>query len=122
IGRTSRAALVGVTLLLSAAGCGASAAGAPAAMHSPAATSSPLPAEVAGGACYLLNFEQVSAALGVTFDVSAASSVGETYTCVLRQVAGALPDLALSVSPTMADPKLFGSMVTPKGATVVPDL
>ncbi len=120
--RRPGAVVVGVALLLAAAGCGASAAGAPAAVHSAAATSSPLAAEAAGGACYLLNFEQVSAALRVTFEVSAASSAGETYTCVLRQVAGPLPDLALSVSPTLADPKIFASTVLPKGATVLPDL
>jgi len=120
--RKPGAIVLGVALLLSTAGCGASAAGSPAAARSAAATSSPLAAEAAGGACYLLNFEQVSAALGVTFEVSAASNVGETYTCVLRQVSAALPDLALSVSPTLADAKLFGTTVMPKGATVLPDL
>jgi len=109
--------------LLLAGGCSAAASGAagrPAATVS--ATSSPPPAEAAGGACLLLNFEQVATALGVRFEVSAASNMGETYTCVLRRVPVALPDLALSVSPTLADPKVFASTVLPKGATVVPDL
>jgi hypothetical protein len=123
--RRMGAIVVAALLLPATAGCDASAAGSaprPAPGHSVAATPSPPAAEAAGGACLLLDFEQVTAQLGVTFEVSAASNVGETYTCVLRRVSAALPDLALSVSPTLADPKLFGSMVMPKGATALPDL
>jgi hypothetical protein len=125
--RKAGALVVGVALLLSATGCGASAAGAPApghtaTGHTATVTASPVPAEAAGGACYLLDFDLVAAQLGVRFEVSAASNVGDTYTCVLRQVPAPRPDLALSVSPTLADPKVFADTVVPKSATVLPDL
>ncbi len=115
---------VGLALLLAGTACTGSAAGAPHAPHSAHPAESPTrePAEAAGGACLLLSFEQVTAAIGVDFGVSAASNSGDTYTCVLRRVDTPLPDLALSVSPTQADTGVFGTSVVPKGAASVSDL
>jgi hypothetical protein len=115
--------VVAVTLGLAGAGCAASAAGSPrTAAASPAPSPSRQPAEGAGGACQLVNYEQVSAALGVTFEVAAASSNGDTYTCVLQRVDHDLPDLSLAVSPTLADPTVFKATVVPKGAATFTDL
>ncbi|OLB82105.1 MAG: hypothetical protein AUI14_01210 [Actinobacteria bacterium 13_2_20CM_2_71_6] len=113
-----------LALLLAVAGCAASAAGSPRTATSarPAPVSTREPAEAAGGACQLLNYEQVTAAIEVDFDVAGASTSGDTYTCVLRRVDGALPDLSLAVSPTLADTTVFSTSVTPKGAVVVGDL
>jgi hypothetical protein len=69
-----------------------------------------------------MNYEQVSAALGVAFEVAAASSNGDTYTCVLQRGDGGLPDLSLAVSPTLADPTVFKATVVPKGAPTLNDL
>src|SRR5947209_8446835 len=122
LGRVCRIAVAG-TLLLAGTGCTGPAAGArPRLTAHPAATPSRQPAEAAGGACLLLSFEQVAAAIGMGFGVSAASNSGDTYTCVLRGVDTALPDLALSVSPTLADPGVFSRAVVPKGSTNVADL
>ncbi len=111
-----------VALGLSGAGCAASAAGSARPVASPSPSPSRQPAEYSGGACQLMNYEQVSAALGVAFEVAAASSNGATYTCVLQRVDGGLPDLSLAVSPTLADPTVFKSTVVPKGAPTFNDL
>ncbi len=115
---------VGSALLLAGTACTGPAAGAsriPLSAH-PAPSPTRQPAEDAGGACLLLSFEQVDATVGGNFAVSGASSSGDTYTCVLRRVETELPDLTLSVSPTLADPGVFTASVAPKGATGVPDL
>jgi hypothetical protein len=64
----------------------------------------------------------VAAALAVDFGVAGASNTAETYTCVLRKVETALPDLSLSVSPTLADATVFKVSVAPKGSAVIGDL
>jgi hypothetical protein len=111
-----------LALALAGAGCAASATGSPRTAASPSASPSRAPAESAGGACQLMNYEQVSVALGVAFEVAAASSNGDSYTCVLQRVDADLPDLSLAVSPTLADPNVFKSTVAPKGAPVLNDL
>jgi hypothetical protein len=113
-----------VAVLLALAGCAGPAAGSPRAptRANPAPSPTREPAEGAGGACLLLSFEQVDTVLGVDFGAAGASSSGDTSTCVLRTVAAPLPDLSLSVSPTLADPTVFKASVTPKGAAAVPDL
>src|SRR5947207_5288759 len=102
-------------------GCTGPAAGAPRGVAAPPSPTRE-PAESAGGACLLLSYDEVAGAVGVDFAISAASSSGDTYTCVLRQVADPLPDLALSVSPTLADAGVFTKSVVPKGAATVTDL
>jgi hypothetical protein len=115
---------VGLVLLLAGTACTGRASGAPrapAGAH-PVPSAARQPAEAAGGACLLLDFAQVVDAIGVDFEVSAASNSGDTYTCVLRRVEAELPDLALAVSPTLADPTVFSASVAPKGSTAVADL
>jgi hypothetical protein len=111
---------VAVATLLTVTGCTGSAAGAPRAGHS--ATPYQQPAEYAGGACQLMNFELVNGALGSDFKVAGAGNAEDTYTCVLQRVDTPLPDLSLAVTPTMADMSIFHDKVVPKGATVLSDL
>jgi hypothetical protein len=115
---------MGLALLLAGTACTGPAAGAPRTARSAHPVDSPTrePAEDAGGACLLLSFEQVDAAIGVDFGVSGSSNSGDTYTCVLRRVQSELPDLSLSVSPTLADTGVFNTSVVPKGAASVPGL
>ena len=113
--------VVGIALLIGAAACTSAAAGAPRTGHAPVDPNR-LPAEYAGGACQLMNFDLVKASLGVDFDVAGAGNVDDSYTCVLQKVNATLPDLALSVTPTQADTGLFHDKVIPKGATVLSDL
>src|SRR2546423_1443834 len=89
------AVVLALALVLTGSGCTGPASGAPRAPTSahPAPPPTREPAEAAGGACQLLSFEQVAAALAVDFGVAGASSTGDTYTCVLRKVEAALPDL-----------------------------
>jgi hypothetical protein len=118
------AVVLALALVLTGAGCTGPASGGPRAPTSahPAPPPTREPAEAAGGACQLLSFEQVAAALAVDFGVAGASSTGDTYTCVLRKVEAALPDLSLSVSPTLADAAVFSASVAPKGSASIGDL
>ncbi|GAB7050791.1 hypothetical protein [Catenuloplanes indicus] len=79
-------------------------------------------AEIAGGACELLNFGVVHDFLDVEFNVSAAGEQKETITCVLQQGDAPWPDLSLAVSETSADPAIFASDVKPDGAEAVKGL
>ncbi|MFB9234468.1 hypothetical protein ACFFWC_02770 [Plantactinospora siamensis] len=108
----ARACLIGVGLL-ALAGCGQEAPAEPADIPPP--TFADMPAASAGGACELLDFAAVRAAVGVPFDVSGATAVQGTRSCVLRSAAGALPDLALSVAETEADPAIFRATAVPRG-------
>ncbi|HKS97993.1 MAG TPA: hypothetical protein VJT31_00560 [Rugosimonospora sp.] len=110
--------LAGLALLT---GCGTSAAGAESRTR-PAPSPTRWPASLAGGACQLLDFDEVAAAVGTSFDVAAASQSGLTFTCVLEQTGANLPDLALSLTSTQANPGIFTSTVTPKGSAPVADL
>jgi hypothetical protein len=113
--------VAGIVLLFAVAGCTSAAAGAPRTGHAPSDPGR-LPAEYAGGACQLMNFDLVKASLGVDFDVAGAGNVDDSYTCVLQKVKAPLPDLTLSVTPTVADTGLFHDKVIPKGATVLSEL
>lgn len=110
------AAAAGVVAL--AAGC-ASAAGDPAPTPSPSAAVTPASAE--GGACHLLDYAEIEQALGVRFDVAAATRSKDTFTCVAQPALGG-PDLSLSVTATTADVSVFKDVVTPDGSTVVAGL
>jgi hypothetical protein len=121
-----RVVVLAATVVLAAAtvltaGCSGSAAGA-AGTGRPAAVPVHEPAEYAGGACLLMNFDLVNGALGTRFEVAAAGESGDTYTCVLQRINDRLPDLALAVTPTLADTPVFRDTVVPKGATVLNDL
>lgn len=112
---------VGTALLGVLTGCTSAAAGAP---RAAASSADPVrqPAEYAGGACQLMNFDLVKASIGVDFDIAGAGNVEDSYTCVLQKVAAPLPDLTLAVTPTAADTVVFHDKVVPKGATVLSDL
>ncbi|MEN3306539.1 MAG: hypothetical protein V7603_2741 [Micromonosporaceae bacterium] len=108
-------------VLVGLSGCGGPAAGAD---RKPQAGPSPTrwPAATAGGACQLLDFDQIASVVGTSFDVAAASQTGATYTCVVEQTRAKLPDLSLSVTSTQADVGIFKSTVVPAGAAAVADL
>jgi hypothetical protein len=80
-----------------------------------------LPAAAAGGACQLLDYDNIARLLRVRFDVAAAGKQGQTSTCVVRRSGETLPDLVFTVSPTTADPALFRELA-PKGAAAVKSL
>jgi hypothetical protein len=112
--------LVGLACVVLMSGCASSAAGAPRTGHP--APPGRQPAEYAGGACQLMNFDLVNGALGSDFEIAGAGNVDDTYTCVLQRLNATLPDLTLAVTPTLADTSIFHDKVVPKGATVLSDL
>jgi hypothetical protein len=115
---TAGCLLVGVALV---AGCSQVAAGA-GTDPSPSPSQTRWPAAMAGGSCQLLDYDVITATIGMTFDVAASSQSGATYTCVLEQVGSSLPDLALSVTPTRATVSIFATTVAPKGSTALSGL
>jgi hypothetical protein len=80
------------------------------------------PASVAGGACQLLDYATIEAAIQVRFDVAAASQQGKTYTCVVQHSDASRPDLMLAVTATTADPAIFRSTMVPDKAHSVSGL
>lgn len=80
------------------------------------------PLGAAGAACQLLDYDDVEAALGTTFDTAGGASVETTYTCVLTRGEQEYPDLTLALTPSSADEVIFTAMVIPSGATQVPEL
>jgi hypothetical protein len=99
-----------------AGGCG-NAQAHPSAPVASAPTPTRWPAETAGGACYLLDYDVVEQAIGVAFDVAASSEANGTYTCVMQAKGASFPDLTLAVTATSADPAVFKATVQPKGAS-----
>ncbi|MBN1174942.1 MAG: hypothetical protein JXA67_22480 [Micromonosporaceae bacterium] len=81
-----------------------------------------LPAYEAGGACQLLDYDTIQRTIGLSFSVAAAAQRGETYTCLVQQRGISYPDLALSVSSTIADEKALQTAWMPKGAAKVEGL
>jgi hypothetical protein len=75
-----------------------------------------------GRACQAVELDNVAARLGVRFDTSAGANVDLTYTCVLAQLAGAYPDLTLSMSKSAANVVIFQVTAVPAGATSIKDL
>lgn len=106
-------------MLLAASGCTRAAAEPP---RSVAPVATQWPASVAGGACQLLDYDGIADALGVRFDVAAASRQGDTYTCVVQRGEANRPDLTLAVTETTADAAIFRSTMVPKGAQAVSGL
>jgi hypothetical protein len=83
---------------------GADAASSATASASPRASASPArsvaPAAEAGGLCRRLNYGMVAAAVGVRFEIAAASGTsGSEQACVLQRIGVAAPDLTLAVIP-----------------------
>ncbi len=71
------------------------------------------PASVAGGACELLDYGTIEAALKVRFDVAAASRQGKTSTCVVRDSKASQPELMLAVTSTTVDATIFRATMVP---------
>lgn len=83
----------------------------------------PVPAEFAGGSCQLLDYDEIGADLGITFDVAAASQVQQTFTCVLEREGAPLPDLTFSIALVSdLDIPTFKAKLIPSGSTVIGDL
>ena len=117
--RLSAVSLATGCVLVALTGCGTAAANAgPTPSHgTPPPTRSVAPAGDAGGACQLLEYQDIQETLGVQFSVAAASQVDNTFTCVTQATGRTLPDLTLSVTPTAADETVFKSTVQPAGST-----
>jgi hypothetical protein len=77
------------------------------------------PAALAGGACQLIQFGTLEKILGQRYTIAAAAKKDTTNTCVVRTEAAAVPEIAVSVTPSKADAKIFNAVVKPKGATAV---
>jgi hypothetical protein len=78
------------------------------------------PASSAGGVCAAITYAEIKAALGMQFQISAASGKsGDVQTCVLLPVAGDLPQLTFTATPLDADVTVddYGTDLVPKGAT-----
>jgi hypothetical protein len=119
--RIASAAPVVVPLLIALVATGACGNARANAQFIAASTPPRPPAAVAGGACYLLEYEAVERIVGTSFDVSASSMSmsTETFTCVLQASSGSYPDLTLAVTPLAGDSAMFKSTVAPKGSAAV---
>jgi hypothetical protein len=82
----------------------------------------PPAAATAGGACLLLDFGVINAALGSSFNVAAAADSSETYTCDVQATTATYPDLTLTVTATDLLPLDFTATVAPAGSTPVQKL
>lgn len=112
-------AALGLVTAVGASGC-ADAEADPPPVAAPVATA--WPASVAGGACELLDYATIEAAIEVRFDVAAASEQGKTNTCVVRHSGAGQPELMLAVSPTTVGTDIFRSTVAPSKAQKVSGL
>jgi hypothetical protein len=89
----------------------------------PTPTRSIAPAAAAGGVCKGLTYDAVAAAVGVRFDVAAASGgASSEQVCVLQRTEANTADLTLSVLPTVSDVESFKLDFQPKGATAIAGL
>ncbi|WP_213450942.1 hypothetical protein [Rhizomonospora bruguierae] len=115
-------AIVALTLLTACGPVTARGDAAAAATPSPTPTRTVAPASAAGGACYLLDFADIAAALDVQFEVAAASKQQKTSACVAQRTGASRPDLVVTATPTSADGTVFAAQVKPKGAATVKGL
>jgi hypothetical protein len=77
------------------------------------------PAALAGGACLLIKFETLERLLGQHYTIAASAKNATTNTCVVRTEEAAVPEVAVSVTPSKADVAVFNDVVKPKGSTAV---
>jgi hypothetical protein len=80
------------------------------------------PAGAAGYACQLLEYDRVSAQLGITFDTAGGGKQDETFTCALTKGGDEFPYLTLAVTATTADAVIFTATFVPSGAAGLADL
>lgn len=105
--------------LLAAAVMLAGVAGCTADLPTPKPAPQVRPAALAGGACLLIRFETVERLLGQRFTIAASAKKDSTNTCVVRTEEAAVPEVAVSVTPSKADVAVFNDVVKPKGSTAV---
>ena len=86
------------------------------------ASAAPRPASLAGGACLLLDYTAINAALGTQFSVAASADKSDSYTCVVQGPTASFPDLTLSITATDLANSDFGTDVQPKKSTAVKGL
>ena len=79
-------------------------------------------AGMAGRACQLIEYDRVTAALGVAFDTAGGARKDETYTCVLGLEGSPYPDLTLAMTASTASALIFTATVQPSGAVPVDGL
>jgi hypothetical protein len=119
------AGLLAICLLAAVTACTGSHAPStvtPSHLPTPAVSASaPPPAAMAGGACLLLTYKIINAALGTHFDVAAAADTSGTYSCVV-QAATAYPNLTLSITATDLTPTDFTADIKPTGSVAVAQL
>ena len=123
LGRRRLVAVAAALLVTAlAAGCSGNANADSGGPTHPTGTPTRQPAALSGGACQLLDYDIIEAAIGVRFAVAAAATNAATFTCVVQPGDAGLPDLSLAVTATEADMSVFRSTVIPKGATTIEDL
>jgi hypothetical protein len=123
--RRAGAVALGLALLALLASCTSAAPSSKALKPSSATSVSapPLPAAaLAGGACLLMDFKVVNAALGSQFDVAGAADKSGTYTCVLQDDSATYPNLTLSITATTLAPADFTASISPSGSKPVSNL
>ncbi len=121
-GRPGRAVLALALVTVLAAGCSGNANADSGGQPHPTGTRAPQPAALSGGACQLLDYDVVEAAIGVRFAIAASATSAATFTCVLQPDGADVPDLSLAVTATEADISVFRTTVVPKGGTTIEDL
>jgi hypothetical protein len=80
------------------------------------------PAALPGGACTLLNYDTIEAAVGVRFTASAAAEAEGTNTCALTSDGGTYPDLVLAVTASEVDKASYNASMPPAGSAPVAQL
>jgi hypothetical protein len=118
-GRFLATAAAGCLAIAPVAGCTRAAADPPRPEPPARPLATQWPASVAGGACQLLDYASIEAAINVRFDVAAASQRGKTLTCVVQHSDASKPDLTLAVTATTADAAVFRSTMVPDKAQKV---
>jgi hypothetical protein len=98
----------------------------PSPSHRPAPVASPSvapsAAALSGGACLLLDYQEINTALGTQFDVAAAATSKGTYLCEVQAGDATYPQLTLAITATTLTTADFSSDVKPSGSTAVSSL
>jgi hypothetical protein len=88
----------------------------------PTVARSVAPAEDAGGACQLLDYDTIKSLVGIQFGIAAAAQQGNTFTCVTQAPGASYPDLVLAVTATAGDATVYNATVKPKNGAPVDGL
>ncbi|HEY2795959.1 MAG TPA: hypothetical protein VGJ28_26585 [Micromonosporaceae bacterium] len=85
-------------------------------------SSAPAAAALSGGACLLLDYQEINSAIGTDFDVAAAATSKGTYLCEVQAGDATYPQLTLAITATTLTTDDFTSSVKPSGAKSVSSL